>query len=278
MKLNYKIGKISFLILIITILLSVYLNFFAVENNFTKYLYGITVNILASSFFGLMTSIVYYNFEKVKVQKKLLHFCGKIIRNFSNIEYVENINYCNFKQYKMINDNDEFNHLNNNEKRKKYEAGKISYENYINDKITEQIKKYINFYNLDLSEFWELEKEIDILNNKTTSYKLLKSIFDYTYEIRNKILEYKYHFDEYLKATNGNVKFNYNLISQLQSSFFDIVDEYNYTNFIPRRISDDLIYSQYYDYNTGKYYYLVNKVIKQYDHWFAILSKKISDK
>lgn len=277
MKLNYKIGKTSFIILVITLLLSICLNFLIVKNDFTEYVYGITINILASSFFGLMTSIVYYNVEKVKVQKKLLHFCGKIIRNFSNIEYVENINYCNFRQYKRINDNDEFNQLNNNEKRKKYETSKILYEKYICDKIAEQIKNYINFYNLDLSEFWELEKEINIINNKTTTYKLLKSIFDYTYEIRNKIFECKIHFDEYLKATDGNTKFNYSLISQLQSNFFNIVDKYYYKNFLPKHISDELIYYPYYDYKTNQYYFLVNKVIKQYDEWINLLLKKTKD-
>ena len=63
MELNYKIGKILFIMLIITLSLSIYLNFFTIENDICNYLYGITINILASSFFGIITSVIYYNFE-----------------------------------------------------------------------------------------------------------------------------------------------------------------------------------------------------------------------
>lgn len=274
MKLNYTIGIISFIILIITLLLSIYLNFFISKNDISDYCYGITINILASSFFGLITTIVYYNYEKTKTIKKILKFCSKIIRNFSEIEYVENIEYCSYEQYKKINNNDEFNKLSNYKKKREYDISKQLYEEYIYNKINNQIKKYLEFLNFDLSEFWELEKEIDTINNKSKTYKILRRIFDDTLKIHNEILDCKFHFEEYLKAENGSIKFNYNLLLQLQSNFFTIIDEYSYRKGRIHNITEELIYSYHYDYNNNIYFYTSNQVIKKYNDYFNQLIKK----
>ena len=220
MKENKRIIFISSIVCVITLSLSIFLNF-TIKTEVAIYVSNILLNVFAGAIMLIATSLVYYFVERRKVLTELMDEILKVRNLFSNLEYLIDMKTYSFDEYKEFNkDNKAISILTEEEKKKIYEKDKNSFKAKQYEKMEEEMKKYLIINKYDLTYFWSLYDRIDFLFSRKKKEEIYNLVFKYTQDLRNEICEKCYHFKQYFNAKRGNKVVNYSFVREIQEKIF----------------------------------------------------------
>ena len=220
MKENKRIIFISSIVCVITLSLSIFLNF-TIKTEVAIYVSNILLNVFAGAIMLIATSLVYYFVERRKVLTELMDEILKVRNLFSNLEYLIDMKTYSFDEYKEFNkDNKAISILTEEEKKKIYEKDKNSFKAKQYKKMEEEMKKYLIINEYDLTYFWSLYDRIDFLFSRKKKEEIYNLVFKYTQDLRNEICEKCYHFKQYFNAKRGNKVVNYSFVREIQEKIF----------------------------------------------------------
>lgn len=220
MKENKRIIFISSIVCVITLSLSIFLNF-TIKTEVAIYVSNILLNVFAGAIMLIATSLVYYFVERRKVLTELMDEILKVRNLFSNLEYLIDMKTYSFDEYKEFNkDNKAISILTEEEKKKIYEKDKNSFKAKQYEKMEEEMKKYLIINKYDLTYFWSLYDRIDFLFSRKKKEEIYNLVFKYTQDLRDEICEKCYHFKQYFNAKRGNKVVNYSFVREIQEKIF----------------------------------------------------------
>lgn len=220
MKENKRIIFISSIVCVITLSLSIFLNF-TIKTEVAIYVSNILLNVFAGAIMLIATSLVYYFVERRKVLTELMDEILKVRNLFSNLEYLIDMKTYSFDEYKEFNkDNKAISILTEEEKKKIHEKDKNSFKAKQYKKMEEEMKKYLIINEYDLTYFWSLYDRIDFLFSRKKKEEIYNLVFKYTQDLRNEICEKCYHFKQYFNAKRGNKVVNYSFVREIQEKIF----------------------------------------------------------
>lgn len=220
MKENKRIIFISTIVCFITLVLSIFLNFF-VKTEVAIYISNILLNIFAGAIMLIATSLVYYFVERRKVLTELMDECLKIRNLFSNLEYLVDMKIYSFDEYIDFNkDNKAISKLSQAEQKELYERDKTNFKTKQYEKMEVEMKKYLNINEYSLTYFWSLYDRIDFMFGRKKKEELYYLIFKYTHDFKNEICKKCRHFKKYFEAKRGNKVVNYSFVRELQEKIF----------------------------------------------------------
>ena len=211
MKVRVYLIKASIIIIFFTMLISVVLSFFVEECNISIFINNIMLNIFAGAVIMLVTSITEYILYKKKQIDNLIKKVLKIGSVFSKLQYMQEIEFMSFDEYKK----------NRKKKYKNVEELKLhlEYNDYTKGKIfhfDEIIDEYKIINNIDITEIGDIYSDIKFMfNNKKMTEKIYSEIYKPIYDEVNKIHRLVFHINN--KPKNIVI---YDLIRKYQNDIF----------------------------------------------------------
>ena len=271
MKENKRIIYISIVICLITLCLSVYLQFY-VGSDIAQYISGIVLNIFAGAIMLVATSGIYYFVERRKVLTELMDECLKIRNLFNKIEYLDEYSVATLEQYKAFYKKTTSN-LNDEQIEEMYKQYVESNKEKKYHNMEKVMQEYLVVANYDFTYFYTLYDRIDFLFGKKLKHQLYRQIFEYTKNMTNAIREKAFHFNEYFNAQRGNKVVNFGFVRELQEKVFyyegkTLSDGSDWENDLSNKSwfhSVDII--------QNKQYVIYNKVVEYYNNVFDELGK-----
>lgn len=270
MKLNYKLLKMSCIIMIITLTLSIILTFFLGQTSLIQFFNNISLNIFAGAVILFATSLIEYFINRRKDLESIMNYILKYRNFFSKIEYLKNVKYLTYDEYikkfnkkdntavemlKIIDECDEFN------------------KNKFND-FEKIIDAYLNIAEINFNNFWAIYDDLRfIFRNNHVKLKLHKEIFKKIYDEANKIRELSFHLNIY-KTEGTNPVIMYEKIRDYQKNIFyeksvygdEQLDEENM-----QLIKSGIAYSMIYTEDSSLFVY--NKFVKYLDDEYVKIGK-----
>lgn len=273
MKENKRLLYLSLIISIITLIVSIILNFF-VKGDISIYISGIMLNIFAGSIMLIFTSLIYYFVERRRTIEKLMNYALDLRNLFNKIEYLEKDTYTDYKLFKKYYENqDGYKDINLKEL---YNDLKKSDEEKRYKKMESIMQSYIQIRNYNLRDFWNIYDQLHFIFDFKSKkrIKIYNMIFGYTHELKNKIEEKVYHFNIYFNSDgHGNKKVNYQFVQELQENIF-YYEELPITSKKRWKLDlKDINYSCHYNNVDGIKYITSNSVIEYYNNIFDELGK-----
>ena len=196
MKENKRIIFISLIVCVITLSLSIFLNFY-IKTEISIYISNILLNIFAGAIMLIATSLVYYFVERRKVLTELMDECLKIRNLFSSLEYLVEIKTYSFDEYIKFNkDNNSISELSQTKQKELYKFEKENFKIKQYEKMELEMKKYLKIDEYSLTSFWSLYDRIDFLFNNKKKEELYNLLFKYTQDLKTEICRKCYYFKQ----------------------------------------------------------------------------------
>lgn len=270
MKLNYKLLRMSCIIMIITLILSVILTFFLEQNNLIQFLDSISLNIFAGAVILFASSLIEYFINRRKNLESIMNYVLKYRNIFAKINYLNNAKYLTYDEYKK-----EFNKKDDTvEKIFKLndECDEFNKNNFNN--FDEIIDTYLSIAKINFNDFWAIYDDLRfIFKNKQIKLRFHQEIFKKIYDEVNKIRELSYHLNIY-KTEGANPIIIYKKIRDYQKNIFyekrvsneETLDEENM-----QLIKNGLEYENIYTENGSLFIY--NKFVKYLDDEYVKIGK-----
>ncbi len=218
MKLSKKIFWISLLISIITIIISVYIEFFSEKNQQLTFISNIVQNVFAGTSVLTITSLYEYWSIKKKTFDEIIEEVNIMKDRFSKIQYYEDKDFESLENYlNYYKEKYDIKHIE-----KIYNMSKEKYIKEQNESFERIINQYIDIAEINFNSFWNKYKKIDfIFDHKHNKEKIYNDFFKYIYYDKiDKIREKSFHFKEYKNSKNGNYIINKQFLSELQQEIF----------------------------------------------------------
>lgn len=214
MKENKIAFYISMLVCIITLSISIYLNF-CIKTELAIYISNILLNIFVSSSVIIFTSLIYYFVERRKLLVDLMHECSDLINIYSSLKYIDKENVSNnLKLESAIS------------KISKKEL-KLIEDNIIKD----EINKYTLISNYNLRRFWDIYDKLSFIRGKNIRLSIYNQVFDYTRVIQNRISGEVLKLEMYCGDKITNKKYIYDKLFELETIVFsEESSSFNYNN------------------------------------------------
>ena len=257
---------ISFILSILTLMLSIFMTFYTKINDLLiiKFINGIMQNIFAGTIVLSITSIFEYFVNRKRTLENVMNEIIHMRHVFNQIKYFDNRPFISkdkfLDEYKDKGNESELTEIYKKQ-RKKYEMKQKN--NF--DKI---INYYIEISEISCDKFWNSYVDIDLLldfrNDKKK--KIYNEFYYPIYELFKVIRECAFHFNEYKKANFGNYKVNTEILCNLQNKIFTFEEvsfnENGDTN--PFTVDNDTIdvVSEGFDFIRGTSYVCGNKITK----------------
>ena len=270
MKLNYKLLRMSCIIMIITLILSVILTFLLEQTNLIQFLNSISLNIFAGAVILFATSLIEYFINRRKDLESIMNYVLKYRNIFSKINYLNNAKYLTYDEYKK-----KFNKKDDTaEKMFKLsdECDEFNKNNFNN--FDEIIDTYLDIAEINFNDFWAIYDDLRfIFKNKLIKLRFHQEIFEKIYDEVNKIRELSYHLNIY-KTKGANPIIMYEKIRNYQKNIFyekripneETLDEENM-----QLIKNGLAYESIYTENGSLFIY--NKFVKYLDDEYVKIGK-----
>lgn len=270
MKLNYKLLRMSCIIMIITLILSVILTFFLEQTNLIQFLNSISLNIFAGAVILFATSLIEYFINRRKDLESIMNYVLKYRNIFAKINYLNNTKYLTYDEYKK-----KFNKKDDTaEKMFKLsdECDEFNKNNFNN--FDEIIDTYLSIAEINFNDFWAIYDDLRfIFKNKQIKLRFHQEIFEKIYDEVNKIRELSYHLNIY-KTKGANPIIMYEKIRNYQKNIFyekrvpneETLDEENM-----QLIKNGLAYESIYKENGSLFIY--NKFVKYLDDEYVKIGK-----
>ncbi|MBQ8892116.1 MAG: hypothetical protein IJ068_04610 [Bacilli bacterium] len=216
MKLNYRLIKISCIVMVITLCITSILTFACTQNRVIIYISNILLNIFAGAVILFITSLVEYFASRKKDLETLMKFILDYRNKFSKIKYLEEVKLLNHDEYKKKFNKDDSNVellLKVGNECDEYNKGLIK-------NFDKTIDAYIDISKINFNDFWDIYADLRfIFNNKKNNLKLYNEIFKYIYDEANLIRELSYHLNIY-KTSDVNPIVMYDKIRKYQNHIF----------------------------------------------------------
>ena len=270
MKLNYKLLRMSCIIMIITLILSVILTFLLEQTNLIQFLNGISLNIFAGAVILFATSLIEYFINRRKDLESIMNYVLKYRNIFAKINYLNNAKYLTYDEYKK-----KFNKKDDTaEKMFKLsdECDEFNKNNFNN--FDEIIDTYLDIAEINFNDFWAIYDDLRfIFKNKLIKLRFHQEIFEKIYDEVNKIRELSYHLNIY-KTKGANPIIMYEKIRNYQKNIFyekripneETLDEENM-----QLIKNGLAYESICTENGSLFIY--NKFVKYLDDEYVKIGK-----
>lgn len=270
MKLNYKLLKMSCIIMIITLILSAILTFLLEQTNLIQFLNSISLNIFAGAVILFATSLIEYFINRRKDLESIMNYVLKYRNIFVKINYLNNAKYLTYDEYKK-----KFNEKDDTvEKMLKLsdECDEFNKNNFNN--FDEIIDTYLGIAEINFNDFWAIYDDLRfIFKNRQIKLRFHQEIFEKIYDEVNKIRELSYHLNIY-KTKGANPIIMYEKIRNYQRNIFyekripkeETLDEENM-----QLIKDGLAYESIYTENGSLFIY--NKFVKYLDDEYVKIGK-----
>mgnify|MGYP004646517327 CR=1 FL=1 len=270
MKLNYKLLRMSCIIMIITLILSVILTFLLEQTNLIQFLNSISLNIFAGAVILFATSLIEYFINRRKDLESIMNYVLKYRNIFAKINYLNNAKYLTYDEYKK-----KFNKKDDTaEKMFKLsdECDEFNKNNFNN--FDEIIDTYLDIAEINFNDFWAIYDDLRfIFKNKLIKLRFHQEIFEKIYDEVNKIRELSYHLNIY-KTKGANPIIMYEKIRNYQKNIFyekripneETLDEENM-----QLIKNGLAYESIYTENGSLFIY--NKFVKYLDDEYVKIGK-----
>lgn len=222
MLLNKKVFYFSFIISLISLLLSIFFHFYY-NNEITEFICNILLNVFAGTIVLIVTSLFDYFIQKRRILNAIMEKIHKFRNVFNGIKYLDDIkNYPSYednKKYyesKKVDDKFEYTEEMYN-KQKEGEMKKIT------KKMNKIIDKYIELSKIDYNDMWLLYDELYFINplekkNKKRQW-FYTNVFNYIYQLLNEVRVSAYYFELY-KESNKFKNECYQTLLELQNKIF----------------------------------------------------------
>lgn len=270
MKLSKKIFWISLLISIITIAISIYIEFFSEKNQHLVFVSNIVQNVFAGTSVLTITTLYEYWSLKKEIFDEIIEEANIIRDRFAKIQYYNDKDFESFEDYlNFYKEKYDIKHIE-----KIYNMSKKRYMKEQNESFEKIINQYIDIAEINFNSFWNKYKKIDFLFDfKHHKEKIYNNFFKYIYYDKiDKIREKAFHFKEYQNSKNGNYTINKQFLSELQREIF-IFKEWQTNENIKINNDEYNIVSEGHNYINGSSYIVGNKVTKHIDNFYEYMIK-----
>lgn len=216
MKLNYRLIKISIIIMIIAVSAAVLFTFFLPQIKIILFLNNISLNIFAGAVVLFLTSIVEYYVTRKKDLEKLLKYTSIYINQFSKIKFLQETQMITYDQYKTICKKTD----DTVEKILEISREHNEYNKNLINNFDDIIECYIRISEIDFTDFEDIYEDLRfILNNKQLKGELWEHLFEYIQKEYHLIVTLSFHLNNY-KALGVSPVVIYDKIREYQERVF----------------------------------------------------------
>lgn len=270
MKLNYKLLRVSCIIMIVTLMLSISLTFFLEQTTLIQFFNSISLNIFAGAVILFATSLIEYFINRRKDLESIMNYILKYRNIFSKINYLKNAKYLTYDEYKK-----EFNKKDDTVEemfRLSDECDEFNKNNFNDfDKI---IDTYLSIAKINFNDFWAIYDDLRfIFKNNQIKLRFHKEIFKKISDEANRIRELSYHLNIY-KKEGANPIIMYEKIRDYQKNIFyekSISNEEKLDEENMQLIKNGIAYSTVYTKDGSLFIY--NKFVKYLDDEYVKIGK-----
>lgn len=268
MKLNFKLFKLSIIMMVSTIIISIFLTFFCHQYKGIVFLNDIFINLFGGTVILFVTSIIEYFSNRRKQLENLMKFILKYRNQFSKIKYLDEVKILTYDEYKKKFNIDD----SNIELMFKTMDDCDRYNKSLMIDFDEIVDAYIDISQTNFNDFWDIYDDLHfIYKNKTNKFKLYEEVFKYVYDQVQLIRELSFHLNEYKKSGNNSVVM-YDKIREYQKNIFYIkkvikkLDKKN-MELIKNGLEYEGIYKE------GSSLFIYNKMCKTLDEQYNNIGK-----